>query len=341
MNLLCPNCQKMLTVPEQYAGQLMKCPLCNGTFTVPTLPASLPAPAPPSSAPPPAGPDIYGFKEPIPPAPPPTPEPGLTAPAPGPSLPPPPPPPPGEYTRKMSVWFSPKVLQFVPPVALFLVFILQFFPWVGVYPGGVTAATEIAWQVIWGAANDDPNMKKVFQFTTDKDLEANKDVKDDKDKIRDNRPGWGLLMILYLPFFFLVFALTIACAALGVVPPVKLPPQVAPVLPWRWGIVFLLNLIVFFILALQLLAGFPLESSMKAYGEWKATKEVPATKRDAVEETTYRVIVGQYAGMVERTTWLYLAFYLHLLAVVVTLLLFWLSQRERFNKPLPLLEMRW
>ena len=40
MNLLCPNCQKMLTVPEQYAGQLMKCPLCNGTFTVPALPSS-------------------------------------------------------------------------------------------------------------------------------------------------------------------------------------------------------------------------------------------------------------------------------------------------------------
>src|ERR1700677_4573180 len=32
MNLLCPNCQKMLTVPEQYAGQMMKCPLCAGDF---------------------------------------------------------------------------------------------------------------------------------------------------------------------------------------------------------------------------------------------------------------------------------------------------------------------
>ena len=39
MNLLCPNCQKMLTVPEQYAGQLMKCPLCSTNFTVPALPA--------------------------------------------------------------------------------------------------------------------------------------------------------------------------------------------------------------------------------------------------------------------------------------------------------------
>jgi len=27
--------------------------------------------------------------------------------------------------------------------------------------------------------------------------------------------------------------------------------------------------------------------------------------------------------------------------VFVTVLLFWLGQRERFNKPLPLLELRW
>src|SRR5690242_15582638 len=80
MNLLCPNCQKMLTVPEQYAGQLMKCPLCSGTFTVPALPsggqgyeAAPPAPAGPTPATPPAtapltpapapagGSDFYGL----------------------------------------------------------------------------------------------------------------------------------------------------------------------------------------------------------------------------------------------------------------------------------------
>jgi hypothetical protein len=348
MNLLCPNCQKMLTVPEQYAGQLMKCPLCNGTFTVPTLPASAPAPPPPPPPLPttPAAPDIFGFKDPLPPppttAPAPPPAPGFTAPAPGPSLPPPPPPlPPGEYTRKMATWLSPKILQFVPPVALFFVFIFQFFTWVGVYPGGYAAATQNAWQVIWGGASEDPNMKKVFHLTTDAELaEANKDVKDDKDKMKDNRPGWGLLMILYLLCFFPVFALTVACAALGLVP-LKLPPAVASALPWRWGIAFLLNLFVFFVLTLQLIAGFPLESTMRAVGEAEAAKKVPTTKRDAVEEVQYKVIIGAFTTMVERTTWLYLAYWLHLLVVFVALLLFWLSQRERFNKPLPVIELRW
>jgi hypothetical protein len=233
-------------------------------------------------------------------------------------------------------------LQFVPPVALFFVFIFQWFTWVGVYPGGYAAATQNAYQVLipWWTS-EDPNLKKVFHLTTDAELaEANKDVKDEKDKLKDNRPSFGWLMLFYLLCFFPAFALTVACAAVGLVP-LKLPPAAAQVLPWRWGIAFLLNLFVFFILALQLLAGFPLESSMKAVGEAEAAKKVPAAKRDAVEEMQFKVIVGAFTKMVERTTWLYLAFFLHLLVVVVTLLLFWLSQRERFNKPLPLLELRW
>src|SRR5439155_11562176 len=98
MNLLCPNCQKMLMVPEQYAGQRMQCPLCSSQFTVPALP-SVPASSPmnptePGSAPgadasaafqaaqtlltpaPAAAPDaeVYGLApQPPPPAPPPPP----------------------------------------------------------------------------------------------------------------------------------------------------------------------------------------------------------------------------------------------------------------------------
>jgi formylglycine-generating enzyme required for sulfatase activity len=40
MNLLCPNCQKMVTVQEEFAGRWMKCPLCNRIFTVPDQPNS-------------------------------------------------------------------------------------------------------------------------------------------------------------------------------------------------------------------------------------------------------------------------------------------------------------
>ena len=64
MELLCPSCQKKLTIPDQYAGQLMKCPLCQGIFTAPSLPPTtspdiMPGPLPaaaPAATPPQAPP---------------------------------------------------------------------------------------------------------------------------------------------------------------------------------------------------------------------------------------------------------------------------------------------
>src|SRR5438552_12754061 len=38
MNLVCPHCQKMVTVPEQQAGHMTSCPSCEQKFLVPSLP---------------------------------------------------------------------------------------------------------------------------------------------------------------------------------------------------------------------------------------------------------------------------------------------------------------
>src|SRR5262249_55212685 len=37
MNLICPHCQKMVTAPDQNAGQSMNCPFCNQSFALPAL----------------------------------------------------------------------------------------------------------------------------------------------------------------------------------------------------------------------------------------------------------------------------------------------------------------
>src|SRR6266446_4582719 len=102
MKLICPNCQKELTVPDQYAGQVMKCPLCAGNFTAPTLPQA-------SSAPPPSAPaHTYGLApEPIVPvtAPAPAPAPPRKkepAPAPAPAADAGPPPVTGDYQHRRS-----------------------------------------------------------------------------------------------------------------------------------------------------------------------------------------------------------------------------------------------
>src|SRR6516225_5171125 len=96
MELMCPHCQQKLTIPDQYAGQLMRCPLCNGTFTAPAL-----------SAPPP--PVFSMTPEPPPPSP------ISTEPMQPSSLPPPlpetlPPLAPGEYSRSLKIVFSPRVI---------------------------------------------------------------------------------------------------------------------------------------------------------------------------------------------------------------------------------------
>jgi hypothetical protein len=143
MNLLCPSCQRMLQVPEQYAGQQMRCPLCNNIFPVPPLPAApgLAPPPPPPAAPAPPLPDPVHTPPELPPAAPapaplaleqevqPIPEPDPTKQQPG--GPAAPPPPPGNYTRTKSIVLSPRVVPWIAPVALLVLFILSFFPWVG------------------------------------------------------------------------------------------------------------------------------------------------------------------------------------------------------------------
>lgn len=131
MELLCPNCQKRLTIPDQYAGKRLKCPLCAGEFEAPATPGAppiLPTPAhvPPPPAPAPRG----GFDlEPTPHAPPP-----VLSPAPAsnipmePTAPPPPPVPPGDYRHIFTVNANPDIVPLIAPVGLTVMFLLSFFP---------------------------------------------------------------------------------------------------------------------------------------------------------------------------------------------------------------------
>ncbi|MBL8799658.1 MAG: hypothetical protein JNM56_37595, partial [Planctomycetia bacterium] len=136
MKLLCPTCQKPLEVPEQYAGQMMKCPLCNNTFTVPVLPQM------PSAAPPP------------PPPPPPPPSPAFSAAPAG--------PPPVHHApasdaagQPRSLNVNPRVVPWLAPLSLLAMFVLLFFSWVGMYPGGVGVVTQSGWQAAIGSATVD------------------------------------------------------------------------------------------------------------------------------------------------------------------------------------------
>jgi hypothetical protein len=162
MELLCPNCQKKLTVPEQYAGQMMRCPLCQGTFTVPTLPSAVPAaesPEPFGSFVPPPAPksETYGVAaEPVPsaaPLPPmssETPSAASAAPshatASAPSL--PSSPPSAGYSNIRACSINPQVVPWLAPGGLVLAFILTFFPW-------ISAHSASAWGIAFGMKTKD------------------------------------------------------------------------------------------------------------------------------------------------------------------------------------------
>ncbi len=327
----------MLTVPEQYAGQLMKCPLCNGTFTVPALPqpvgssvggspeASPLAVGPPNPAPdlqgatlvssgPPAAspsaapsPDVYGVEPPgplpPPPAPPrpsskPTAEKPVTATSPQP--PPPPPPLPGDYARTFTIWLSPRVVPWVIPGALVPVVLLLFAPWVQ------TQVSDRVWfyQTGWGTG-----------FGT----------------------WWGFAGTLYIILLLLATALA-ALAVTRTVLPLQFPPAVERVWPYRWVIVSGAVLFAFLLLIVELFAGFGLESAVERGPEPAKAEAKPA--EGSLEAALQGSKEAEIARLtVHRTNWLRLAVLLHLAALVGVGLQYALDQRGA--RPIPRIDVRW
>lgn len=325
MNLLCPLCQKMLTVPEEFAGQLMKCPLCSGNFTVPGLPDA----AGHSSAAEPSETDIYSIRhDPAPPSPPPLPElepspPAMPAPAnltPSPAL--TPSRTPEDHQHTISARLSPKVLPWIAPVCLVLIFFQQFLDWDGLYPGGVPVATANAWYAAFGKYPVDPDLKELVPMMSDEKY----------------KPGWSVLTFFYLMLFFPALLVTIASVVLPTLP-LKLPPWVEKLMPWRWGIVAAANLFLFLFLGLQVLLGFSLDSS---YQNWVDTMR----KQEATDESKTHlkkqaeVRRGERLQMLRHTFALRLVVLLHLVAILGAVLMVWLERRGS-NRPLPKLELRW
>jgi hypothetical protein len=217
MDFRCPSCQKDLTVPDEYAGQLMKCPLCQNTFQAPALP--------PPVAPAPAAPEIYGVTTEAAPPPPPVapPPPPLDAPprrreAPAAPPTPPPPVPTGDYTKTSTIWISPRVVPWIAPGALLLVFLLTFFPWAG-YAG--SDESHLPWGWGWGRATQ-----------------------------------WNILITFYTIMLLLAFLLSMALTALRLVPGFKPPAVLQQVWPWRAGLVAFFAFLGLCFLVMQLFVGF-------------------------------------------------------------------------------------
>jgi hypothetical protein len=209
------------------------------------------------------------------------------------------------------------VLQYVAPVCVVLIFFLQFFPWVGDYPGGVSVATQGA----WGAAFGSP---------------------------REVSSANVLTLFYLLLFLFGALPLTVFCIVLDFVP-VKLPPHIKALLPWRWGIVSVVNLVVFLFLLLQLLVGFSLESFYA--NKFKTDVDLHLDARSSHVTGSDARQTGGEAKLLEeiqrgiaeqsvaRTAWLAWVVILHLLAIGSAALVYWIGQRG--DRSLPKIELQW
>ncbi len=368
MNLLCPSCQNPLTVPEQYAGQTMKCPLCGNNFTVPSLPAAAatppagpsPALAPepethdftpidlsgPMVTPPPpprpapdhedGEPRIYGVtSEPVPdpaaPAPPPAPRPApAQRPAPKPAPPPPPPPrtTPVGYARTRSATLDARVIYWAAPALLVIVFVLSFFPWVGLYYGSSGVVTQSA----WGAAFGGYSVDEIFDHMTNWE----------KKTPPEDKPGASALMILFVLVGLLpAVLLGVAAAAFPQIRSrFRLPPEVARLEQWRWLIVAGWTVLALLFLFLQVLTSFNFEARTRE----RIAKEYEA-KRASSNSIEQRWIDMQEAHELEasglRRTWeLRWSFWLLVLAALAAAAAHWLEHRDP-GRPPPRFEVAW
>jgi hypothetical protein len=347
----------MLTVPEQYAGQLMKCPLCSGTFTVPALPAGAPMAAPtaeplsaaatagPPTAPPAAEPEVYSLRSDgagAAPAHPqdlvaaaPSPAPGAPAapqdapPMPleaaaGPTTVPAPTPrplPPEGYRHVRSLWIRPHVLPWIAPACLVVVFILLWFDWVKVSPGPDPLASASGWGAIFGGGAADPDLRDTALI--------GKAIKQDAPTENPFASASGLGIVYCLLFLLIALPVGIASVVLDRVK-VNLPPGIQMAMPWRWGIVALACALVFLFLATQLTFGFGMET---AYKEWVESN----VKKDAGPTTPEKKVQKADQGMAKSALhygWaLAAAFLLHVVAVVSSALMFWVDRRGPSRPP--------
>jgi hypothetical protein len=331
----------MLTVPEQYAGQLMKCPLCNGTFTVPALPQPVgnssvgrpPEPSPvaagpanpasdfqaaptllgsgPAAAPagsPAAPPDVYTLAPPSP-APPPPPEPPRLASKPAADKPssapgPLPAPPPPSAPGEYARTFTIWLSPRVVPWIVpgaLLLVVLLLFA-----PWVQTQVSERVWfyQTGWGTG-----------FGT----------------------WWGFAGTLYILLLLLATILA-ALAVTRTVMPLQFPPAVERVWPYRWVIVSGAVLFAFLLLLVELFAGFGLEAAVERGPEPAKAESKPA--EGSLEAALQGPKEAEIARLtVHRTVWLRLAVFFHLVALAGVGLQYALEQRG--SRPIPRIDVRW
>jgi hypothetical protein len=240
-----------------------------------------------------------------------------------------------EYQRTHALTLSPKVMPWVSVGAWFLVFVLFFFPWVGLYPGGNYVYTQGPLSVAVGGASIDKDWVNYIR-TADPTVSGFMLATKGDGKPEPVLPGGSIILGFFIFFFFWVAFLLAIVSAVWPLVQVKLPPVVEQLRPWRWAITAGLSLLAFFLLALQLLTGFGLEDTVAERARAAVKEKYPDQQQSFLD-----LAIAERVSAVnpQRTFALRLAFWLSLLATVAAGLQFWLDFRGQ--RPLPQLAVHW
>jgi len=323
MNLTCPHCKKTISIADDLAGKTSNCPECGGPFTVPTL-------QPPVAA---------GSSEPIIPFRAEAAAPPLGA-APAPPPPPPfpaaAPPPVGDYTCRCACTLNPTIVRWTPLVCLALIFVimlLPFMPWVGIYYGPKMIARQSGAGVAFGGQTEYKE-KALEEFTKQYALGELDDQGKPKDPIN---PGVGVITLLY----FILLILTVVAAAGAQLLPLLNPSLAQKLNPWTQLTTVGLGFLLFLFIVLQAIFSFPLENQLRNRVKDASAKEIKRIQDDPnrpdqqKQQQIERIQEGAawLETLVQRRFGLWLVLLLNLVAFAAALTDMWL--RRRIGKPPP------
>jgi hypothetical protein len=292
---------------------MMQCPLCSAKFTVPVLP-QMPGAVPPPAPPPAPMPNIAS-----------TPSTGRVGTAP--AAPPMPAPagaaPPG------------RILPWIAPLSLFAIFVLMFFPWVGMYPRGVGVVTQTGWGTAFGSAAVNEKWKgwatrEQYWKTTYGDDKAVNSLID---------PGISVLLIFFILILIPAVLAGLASLLVGMkLIAIEVPPALAPFWAMRSLFIGGLSLAMLLFLFLALWMGFPLEQKAVKQVETAVDQEKAGwgtSERNDAERSEIEIGV-RLGGFALRTTpWLMLVIVFTILAVAGPGLEIWKERRAAQGAPGP------
>ncbi|HXD88779.1 MAG TPA: hypothetical protein VN641_19975 [Urbifossiella sp.] len=283
LKLLCPHCLKSVAMPDESAGQEAPCPECGRSFPIPARYRPTVAPAAPTV--------------PLPLSPEPLPSHPLPIPLPASAV------PPAGYTRSRSITISPCVVAWTPAVALAIIVILTFAPWVGVYPGPVY--TQGAWRAITGYPKRDPQLERLLP----KDLPP--------PSIEDRTHSDWLVMLPYVLMLILATALAWIERLEAHERRTGIPRRLPLFWPHRQAIIAAFASLALLFLAIQTARGLGLERALDAAVREKF-EAARAAASDPREVNFDQALEFARDGL-ERTGWFYLAWCLHIVVLLAIL----------------------